>query len=390
VTTGPSNGAGSIDITEEQQDLQLLARKVAQDQIANPSRDWESSEEIDFRYLTKTLLDVGFLGMTIPTRYDGAGGSFMDFILILEQFAAVSNPAAFLLQATCSGPVSHIVELASEDIKAEVLPRIASGESMCALAITEADAGSDVGAMQTRLVDAGKDLSLSGTKFYVGGAGVADYYVVYARYGEALGTQGVACVLVSADTPGLRFGKQMRLLGTRGVPRRELIFDECKVPRENVMMWPGEFRNLMQIFNGERIHNSAMSLGTAQGAFDHARTYVSERVQFGKPLIDLQGVQWKLAGMATRLEAIRLMVYSSVKAHETGQDLALRSCMAKLFAAEEGFKVVDDALQLEGAFGCSDGIVEQAFRNIRTFRIAAGSTEMMLNFIGKQQTAQAR
>jgi alkylation response protein AidB-like acyl-CoA dehydrogenase len=372
-------------LTQEQLALRSLASSIAQSELAELSSLWESEDQIDFQYLTKILKDVGFLGMTIPTEYGGGGANFLDFILVLEALATTSNPAAFLMQATCSGPVSHIIELAQGPLRQEVLSKVASGESLCAMAITEPDAGSDIGAMKSRLhpVDGGT-LRLVGSKLYVGGAGIADYYVVYARMGDAKGTAGVVCAVVPADTPGLSLGTHTRLLGTRGVPRRELFFDDCLVPEENVLTRPGEFQRLMNIFNGERLHNSAMSLGTAQGAFEHAASYATRRQQFGTRLAEFQGISWKLAEMCTLLETIRLVVYVTSSAHSRGEGTAVAASMAKLMAAEQGFKIVDEALQIEGALGCQDGVVERAYRNLRTFRIAAGSSEMMLNHIGKQ------
>jgi alkylation response protein AidB-like acyl-CoA dehydrogenase len=371
-------------MSSEQSDLQELAGRVARSELADLSAQWESGNDIDFLQLTKLLMAPGFLGMTIPVEHGGSGASFFDFVLVLEALAETSNPAAFLMQATCSGPVSHIIELAENPIRHEVLSRVASGESLCAMALTEPDAGSDVGAVKTRVRQTGSgQYLLNGGKIYVGGAGVADYYVVYARMGESPGTEGVIALVVSADAPGLSFGAQTQFIGTRGVPRRELIFDDCEIPENHILTEPGEFRRLMNIFNGERLHNSAMSLGTAQGAFNHAARYSTQRKQFGSRIADFQGTRWKLAEMSTSLEAVRLMVYAASVAHSRGEGNPVAASMAKYFAAEQGFKVVDMAMQIEGALGCQDGLVERAYRNLRTFRIAAGSSEMMLNHIGQ-------
>lgn len=371
-------------LSGEQLELRDVARRVAESELAEPSARWEQEEHIDMAQLTNILKDVGFLGMTIPTEHGGGGASFLDFVLVLEAIATVSNPAAFLMQATCSGPVSHIIQLATEPIRDHILRRVAAGETYCAMAITEPDAGSDVGAMNTRLDPAdGGTFRLTGSKIYVGGAGEAEFYVVYARMGPEKGTGNVVCVIVPADTPGLSLGVQTRLLGTRGVPRHELYFDSCVIPSDYVLTRPNEFHRLMGIFNGERLHNAAMSLGTATGAFEHAARYALTRQQFGKRLADFQGLSWRLAEMAVSLETMRLAVYAAASAHSRGTGSAVASSMAKWLAAEKGFEIVDAALQIEGALGCQDGVVERAYRNIRTFRIAAGSSEMMLNHIGK-------
>jgi alkylation response protein AidB-like acyl-CoA dehydrogenase len=375
--------AADVLLSEEQLALRSTARQIAQEKLADLALEWDARGVIDHAYLREVLGGAGLLGMTVPVEYGGAGSTFLDFIVVLEELAARAFPAASLMQATCSGPPMHIIELASEEVKREVLPRIVAEGAMCSVAMTEPDAGSDLGAIRTRMVKDGGDVVIDGQKIYVGGGGEADYYITYARASDAPGTAGLACVLVPKDAPGLSYGPEFRMLAPRGVPRREVIFDHCRVPERYVLAGAGEFKKMITTFNAERLHNATFNLGLAQGAYDHARAYAAERSTFGKPLSAHQGIRWKLAEMLVHLEACRWLVYGAARAKDAGKDIGLDASIAKYYSAEHGFQVADQAMQIEGAYGIHEGLVQIAFRNIRAFRVAAGSSEMMLNYIGR-------
>lgn len=373
-------------LSAQERELRALASRFADESLRDLTAEWESTRgaEVDFQKLTQLLSDVGFLGMTIPAAYGGGGSTFRQFVVVMEELARVSFPAAFMLQATCGGPVSHVIELASESVKQAVLPEIAAGRGFCTIAITEVDAGSDIGAIRTQGQPdpATGEVVVSGQKIYVGGAGVARYYVVYARLGPEAGSHGIGCVLVSSNTPGLSYGAQAEMLGLRGIPHRELLLDECRIPAGNVLVEAGSFGRLMSIFNSERIHIAAIALGMARGAYEHARQYALDRRQFGRRLVDNQGIQWKLADMATKLEASRLLTYQAADLRDRGDSFARQSSMAKLFATECAAEIVDEALQIEGAVGYQNGFVQTAYRNLRMTRIAAGSSEILRNHLG--------
>ena len=365
-------------------EVQKTARSMAYGDLRDLATEWDRKGQYDRPRAVEIMGSAGFIGMTIPEKYGGSGASLLDFVVVLEEIAATNYSAAFILLSTCSGPVTHIEMLGNDQQRQQYLPAIASGEHIAAMAITEADAGSDVGAMQTRVRTGPNGMCLNGRKIFVGGAGDAEALVVYARLNDDPGSRGVGCLLLPANLPGISFGEQFEFMGTKAVPRRELLFDDCAIPNDAVLLAPGNFRDLIGIFNGERIHNAALGLGMAQGAFDHVLAHVRERQTFGRRIIDNQGVQWRLAEMKMRLEAARLMMYRAADAFDRGADASGElASQAKLLCATTANLVVNEALQFEGGSGYTvGGLVERAFRDSRMVSIAAGSNEMMLNRLG--------
>jgi butyryl-CoA dehydrogenase len=200
---------------------------------------------------------------------------------------------------------------------------------------------------------------------------------------DATGVAGLGSIVIDKDAPGLKFGSKFKMMGSRPVPRSEVIFDDCIVPVRNILTGPGSFRQIIEVFNCERIHNACLGLGIAQGAYEHAAAYARKRIQFNKRLVDFQGIRWKLAEMETLLEACRCLVYKAAWAKDAGKPLGALVSQAKLFAATYCPKVCDEALQIEGAFGYSEGSrVERAYRDVRLVPIGGGTTEMMKNFLG--------
>ena len=369
-------------LSEEQIAIREMARKLSQG-WEELSRTWDLGGSFDREPIMGPIRKAGLAGMTIPPEYGGMGAPYLDFILAYEQFARVNYTAAFLLGSTCSGPLDFILNFGSPSLKAKHLPRLASGEHLAAVAITEPDAGSDLGAIRTRAKIEGDQVRINGGKFFVGGGGDCELYVVLVRMSDAPGVAGLGSVLVEKDAPGLKFGAKFRMLGSRPVPRSEMIFEDCVVPVENILTEAGSFGRMIEVFNGERIHNACLALGIALGAYEHAAEYAKERVQFGKRLVDFQGIQWKLADMEMLLEATRCMIYRAAAAKDAGQPLGVIVSQAKLFAATYCPMVVDQALQIEGAYGYTEGSrVERAYRDIRLVPIAGGSVEMMRNYLG--------
>jgi len=371
-----------FNLTEEQVAMRELAKKLADDWEPYAEK-WDSEGTFDRDVVRVPMQKAGLTGMTIPEEFGGQGSSYLDFIIVFEQFARVSYPAAFFLASTCSGPIDFILKFGTDGLKKKYLPKLASGDNLCAIAISEPNAGSDLGAITTRARIEGDKVRINGTKIYVGGGGNWEVYVAIVRMSDAPGLAGLGSVVIDKDAPGLKFGARFKMMGSRPVPRSEIIFDDCIVPIENILTQAGSFNKMIEVFNGERIHNSTLALGMAQGAYEHAAQYAKERVQFSKRLVDFQGIQWKLAEMEVLLEASRSLIYKAACAKDQGQPLGTIVSQAKLFAATYCPQVCDHAMQIEGAFGYSEGSrVERAYRDIRLVPIAGGSVEMMKNYLG--------
>ena len=373
-----------FELNSEQLAIQDLARRIAVDgNWEELAREWDARGDFDRAPIVSKLREAGLSGMTIPVEFGGSGASFLNFILAYEQFCRINYTAAFVFGSSNSGPIHSIVEFGSEKLKKHYLPKLATSEWLAAIAITEADAGSDVGAIRTKGTIVGDKLLINGSKVYVGGAGAFEVLVVFVRMSDAPGIDGLGCVLVDGNAKGLSYGAKFQMLGSRPVPRSEIIFNDCEVPTDQILLGPGSFRKMIETFNGERIHNACLALGIAQGAYDHAVGYARERKQFKKRLIDFQGIQWKLGEMQTLLEAARMLIYRAAVAKDSGQSIGVITSQCKFFAAKYLPGVVDQALQIEGAFGYSQGSrVERAYRDIRLVPIAGGSIEMMLNYLG--------
>ncbi len=374
-----------FELTEQQQMMVDSVRSLAEKEFKPHLVEWDQARTFPRREVANKLRDLGLLGMTLPKEHGGAGMSFLDYILALEPLAEATQAAALVLTSSCGGPVNHLLEFGSPEIKAKFLPLLATGEMMCAIAMTESEAGSDTGAMKTRAVIEGNDLVINGTKLYVGGSGAFEMMVAYVRMSDAPGTDGLGSVLITGDAPGLKYGRVQEMMGLRAVPRAEIIFDNCRVPKSQILTRPGQFKKMINSFNSERIHNAMFCVGQGQAALDEALNYARLRKQFGRRIGDFQGIRWKLADMGMRLAAARLLVYQAAAKFSDGKDAALEASMAKTFASEAAFEVGHQAMQICGANGYAAGSrVEVLFRDIRGHMLGGGSVEAVRNFIGKR------
>lgn len=373
----------NFQLTEEQQRLKAVVRELAEKEFAPHAARWDETGEVELDRIAGRLREIGLLGMTIPEEYGGSGRPFLEFILALEELARVAYPPAFVLLSTCSGPVSIIMRLGSEAQRRRWLPGLVSGETFAAVGMSEANAGSAASDVETTATRDGDGYILDGSKLFVGGGGHVELYVIFARFGAVPGPKGVGALVLEKGTPGFAFGQQIPFMGTRGIPRRELLFNRCRISRENILVSEGGFGRLMNDFNYERIHNATLSLGFAQGAFEQATSYVKQRRQFGRELCEFQGIQWMIADMATELEAARLLIYrAAANADATGHADGLETSMAKRYAAEMSLKVCDTALQLHGAYGYSKEFpLERMYRDARGIAIATGTVEIHKNNI---------
>jgi alkylation response protein AidB-like acyl-CoA dehydrogenase len=299
-------------------------------------------------------------------------------LIVLEEFAKISSAVAFPIFESCVGPVRAIEHFAGPELKRRVIPRVCAGEIVVAVAMSEPEAGSALTDLATRGVIKNGHIVLNGSKRWCSGGGHADGYVVYCRLSEAAGAKGIGAVYVECDQPGISFGKRERLMGFRGIPSADVILEDVRVPAENLIVPAGGFSMLMEAFDLERCGNAAMSLGQAAGALEDVLAYVQERRQFGKPIVEFQAVQLKLAEMAMRVEAARLLILrAAVGSEGGGLPSILDSSLAKCFANEIAREVTGAAVQLMGGYGYSkEYAMERRLRDAWGWGIAGGTIDI--------------
>ena len=370
-----------FELTAEQATLRARARELADGAFAERAARWDDREEYPWDNV-KDLVGAGFMGMTIPREYGGGDRPLLDVVLVIEEIARACGVTARIVVEGNLGVVGALRAYGTEAQKRRYFPWVLEGEKP-AIAITEPDAGSAATDLTTRVEEAPEGWSVTGHKRYITGAGTSRLYLVYARFGARAGAAGIGGVFVERDTPGFTIGRREFMMGLRGIPEGELHFEQCLVPRENVLVVPGDgFKKLMRAYNGQRLGAATVALGLAQGAYERALAYAVERRQFGRPIADFQGIRWKLADMAIKLDAARLLIHRA--AARGGHDFpdALEAAKAKTFAAETAQAVTSEALQIHGAAGYGRSLpLERMVRDARMFAIGGGTLEMMRNVI---------
>jgi butyryl-CoA dehydrogenase len=364
-------------LSDEQRDLKETARRFARREMAAVAKRIEAEDEPLSRDWLERYAEMGFLGINVSATYGGLGLGNLDALLVLEEFAKVSSAVAFPIFESCVGPVRAIEHLAGEDLKARVIPRVCTGEITVAVAMSEPEAGTALTDLRTRGEVRDGTVVLNGTKRWCSGGGHADGYVVYCRLSDAPGAKGIGAVYVERDTAGVTFGERERLMGFRGIPSSDIFFDNVEVPSANVVLPAGGFGRLMEAFDLERCGNATMSLGQASGALEDVLGYVQERRQFGKPIVEFQAVQLKLAEMAMQVEAARLLVYRAAVNAEDGLPSVFDSSVAKCFANEMARAVTGMAVQLLGGYGYAREFpMERRMRDAWGWGIAGGTIDI--------------
>ncbi len=366
-------------LTEAQLALQDTARRFATEQMKPVAKTLErTAMPLSSEWLQR-YAQMGFLGINIAPEYGGLGLGNLEALLVIEEFAKVSSAVAFPIFESSVGPVRAIEHFASEDLKRRVLPAVCRGELVVAVAMSEPDAGSALTDLKTTAFVEGDSIVINGQKRWSSGSGHSGGYVVYCRMSDAPGAAGIGAVYVAKDTPGLTFGAPEQLLGFRGVPSADMFFDAVRVPQDNVIVPAGGFKQLMEAFDLERCGNATMCLGIAAGALEDALLYVQEREQFGKPIVDFQAVQLKLADMTMKVEAARLLIYRAAQNASQALPSMLESSVAKCFANQMVREVCGTALQLLGAYGYSTQFpMEQRLRDGWGWGIAGGTIDIQM------------
>ena len=364
-------------LTDDQRSLQEAAHRYAQGELSDLAAELErESKPVPRKWLDR-YAEMGFLGINVAERYGGLGLGNLEALLVVEEFAKVSSAVAFPVFESCVGPVRAIEHFAEESLKERVIPRVCRGELVVAIGMSEPDAGSALTDLKTSARIEGDRLILNGSKRWCSGGGHAGGYVIYCRLSDEPGARGIGAVYVEKDTPGFAFGPQEELMGFRGVPSSDLYFDSVELPLDAIIVPAGGFKQLMEAFDLERCGNATMALGQASGALEDVLAYVQERMQFGRPIIEFQAVQLKLAEMKLRVEAARLLIHRAAQNAEDGLPSILDSSLAKCFANEIAREVTGAAVQLMGGYGYSKEYpMERRLRDSWGWGIAGGAIDI--------------
>lgn len=364
-----------FDLTEEQALFAESVRRFATEKLKDgalarahsPSYPWE---------IGRLLAEQGLLGITIAPEAGGVGGTLMDAMIAIQEVALVCPKSADIIQAGNFGAIRTFAEYASPEQKERWLPDLLAGKIVISLGMTEPDAGSAATDLRTSAVDDGDDYVINGQKIFGTHSGDASIFLVYCRFGP--GIDGIGSILVERDTPGFTVGKASEFMsGEEWCP---LYFENVRVPKKNLLLGPGGFKRQIEAFNAERIGNTARSLAIGRHAFNLARDYAVDRKQFGRPLCEFQGLQWKFADMAMKLEASQLLLYKAAVGADTGLPSAYDTTLAKLFCNQVGFEVSCEAVQIMGGMGYSrETLAEYCMLRTKGWMIAGGSVEMMKN-----------
>lgn len=366
-----------FQLTDEQQLLQQTVRDFAQRECREAAVVWDRDATLPEARLVEQMVEMGLIGMCLPEAYGGGGMDLLSAILCIEQLAAVSPLAAAAVFESNVGPVRAIEQFGTDEQKQRWLPRVTAGEVQISIGMTEPEAGSALTDLRTSAQECDGGYRVTGRKCFITGGGHSEAYLVYCRFGDKPGAKGIGGLLVEKGTAGFTFGKQERFMGLRGFPSSDLIFDDCVVPAENLIVAPGGFAALMQCFDIERCGNATMALGLATGALEYAVEYARERETFGKPICDRQAIQLMVADMATRVDAARLLVYRAAVNAGNGLPSVKETSMAKVFANETAKAVTDMALEILGGYGYSTEYpVERMLRDSRGWPLAGGTLQI--------------
>ncbi|MDX8356427.1 acyl-CoA dehydrogenase family protein [Sphingopyxis terrae] len=370
----------NFDFTDDQTAFSDAVRGFARTQLANGALERAHDPNYSFE-LARKLAAQGLLGIIMPEKDGGAGGTLMDAVIAIQELAAVCPKSADVVQAGNFGAIRTFAEYADEEQKTKWLSGLLSGDKLIGLGMSEPGAGSEVTALQTSAVAEGDEYIINGTKIFSTHSADATLYLVYVRFGPGL--NGIGSVLIERGTPGLTIGSPSTFMS--GEQWCQLYFENCRIPKSHVLLGEGGFKKQISGFNVERIGNSARSLAVGRHAFDIARAHVLERRQFGRPIAEFQGLQWQFADVAVKMEAAQMLLYRAAVNADRGLPSAYETSAAKYACNQAGFEAANLAVQAMGGTGySSESIVEYCFRRTRGWMIAGGSTEVLKNRIAEE------
>lgn len=374
----------NFDYSEELKMVAQAAKDFAKQHIEPNISIWDEKQIFPIEVFRKAG-ELGFMGILVPEQYGGSGLNYHEYIAIIEEISKIDPSIGLSIAAHNSLCTNHILSFANEEQKNKWLPKLASGKWIGAWGITEHNTGSDAGGMSTTAVKDGNNWIINGTKNFITHAISADIVVIIARTGEKGDKHGMTAFAIEKGTKGFTSGKKMDKLGMRASETAELIFQNCRISDENRLGEVGEgFIQAMKILDGGRVSIGALSLGIAKGAYEASIKYAKERTQFGKSIIDFQAIGFKLAEIATEIEAAELLLHKAAFLISTGQKVTQLSAMAKMYASELCVKAATEAIQIHGGYGYTkDYPVEKFFRDSKLCTIGEGTTEILKLVISK-------
>ncbi|MCS7286157.1 MAG: acyl-CoA dehydrogenase [Anaerolineae bacterium] len=363
--------------SEEQEIFRKSIREFAEKEIMPRAQEIDQKGEFPWDIIKK-MARLGLMGLPFPEEYGGSGGDTISYAIAVEEIARASGSVAITFSAHISLACGAIYLFGTEEQKRKYLVPMAKGEKLGAFGLTEPGAGSDAAAIKTRAILDGDEWIINGQKIFITNGSVADVVVIAAVTDPAKGKRGISNFIVEKGTPGFRIGREEDKMGLRGSVTSELIFEDCRIPRENLLGKEGEgYKQFLVTLDGGRIGIGAMAVGLGMAALETSVKYAKERVQFGQPIAEFQAIQWMLADMATELEAARLLVYRAAWLKEQGQRFTKEAAMAKLFASEAAVRACYKAIQIHGGYGYTkDYPVERFYRDARLTTIGEGTSEI--------------
>lgn len=366
-----------VSIVDEHAEIRSLAAEVAREIYEPIAAELDATRTPISLEQRQQLGELGFLGISLPEEFGGSDAPLSQALAVIEEFAKVCRPAAFQIFESNTGPAQVINHLGTEEQRQRILPEIVTGAKTMAVAISEPDAGSAATDAKTAARLVGDSYVLNGTKRWISNGGEADYYLVYARLADVPGAKGIGALIVDKTMGGVSFGGSEHLMGFRGIPSADVIFDDVMVPKENVVVPAGGFSSLFGAFSIERMGNATMSLSIGQAALDKTLQYVEERQQFGKDLIEFQSIQMMVADMVLQVDAARLLVERAAESVKNGIPDPLQVSLAKCTANEMAKKVTDLAIQVHGGNGYTEEYgLERLHRDSHGWAIAGGTPSM--------------
>ncbi|MFA5772110.1 MAG: acyl-CoA dehydrogenase [Thermoplasmata archaeon] len=374
----------NFNLTKEQEMIRKMVREFSEKELKPIAAEIDAEARFPWESIKK-MGKLGIMGMTVPKEYGGSGMDKISYAITLEEIARVCGSTALTVEAHNTLGVGHIYEKGTEEQRRKYVPPAAKGEKIVAWALTEPGAGSDAGATQTKAVLNGNEWVLNGTKVFITSGHIAETAVVMASTDKSKGVKGISAFIVEKGTPGFSYGSQEDKLGLRGTVTSELVFENCRIPKGNLIGKEGfGFIGAMEILDRGRMAIGALAVGLAQGALDESVKYSKEREQFGKPIAKFQAIQWMIADMATEIDASRLLVYRAAYLEQQGKKFSKEASMAKLYASETATRTALRAIQIHGGYGYTkDYPVERMLRDAKLCEIGEGTSEIQRMIIAR-------